>query len=199
LHALGKGDVLCAGEHVGLLDLVVDDGGGVIGHLAAVGAVCLVAVVLGGVVGRGDHDARVAVVVPGGEAQGRHRHQGVVDADLDAVGSQDAGGRLGKDVALDAAVVADGDGLAAALGLDPVGQPLGCLTDDVDIHAVGAGAQHAAQAGVPNFSATAKRSLISASFPSIFASSGLRSASSRSAAIQRLYSSRYIVNTLPLL
>src|SRR5699024_7108667 len=105
------------------------------------------AVVLGGVVGRGDHDARVAVVVPGGKAQGRHRHQGVVNADLDAVGSQHAGGRLGKDVALDAAVVADGDGLGAALGLDPVGQALGGLTDDVDIHAVGAGAQHAAQAG----------------------------------------------------
>ena len=34
-HALGKGDALGAGEDVGLLDLVIDDGGGVIGHLAA--------------------------------------------------------------------------------------------------------------------------------------------------------------------
>ena len=42
LHTHGSGDVLCAGEHIGLLDLVVDDGGGVIGHLAAVRAVgCL--------------------------------------------------------------------------------------------------------------------------------------------------------------
>ncbi len=41
LDAFGKGDVLCAGQDIGLLDLVIDDGGGVIGHLAAVGAVGL--------------------------------------------------------------------------------------------------------------------------------------------------------------
>ena len=52
---------------------------------------------------------------------------------------------------------------------------------------------------VPNFRATAKRSLISSSLPSILLSSGFRSASSRSAASQRLYSSRYILHTLPLI
>ena len=147
LHALGKGDVLCAGEHIGLLDLVVDDGGGVIGHLAAVGAVGLVAVVLGGVMRSGDHDARIALIVTGGKAQGRDRHQSIINAHLDAVCGQNAGGSLGKDVALQAAVVADGHGLIAALGLDPVCQTLGGLTHDVDVHAVGASAQHAAQAG----------------------------------------------------
>ena len=145
LHALGEGDVLGPGQHIGLLDLVVDDGGGVIGHLAAVRAVGLVAVVLGRVVGSRDHDAGVALVVTGGKAQGGHGHQGVIDADLDAVGGQNTGGGLCEDVALQAAVVADGDGLAAALRLDPVCQTLRCLTDNVNVHPVGAGAQNAAQ------------------------------------------------------
>ena len=147
LDTLCKGDVLCAGEDIGLLDLIVDDSGGVIGHLAAVGAVGLVAVVLGRVVRSCDHDARVALVVTGGKAQGGDRHQRVVDAHLDAVRCQDPGSRLGKDVALEAAVVADGHGLIAALRLDPVCQTLRGLTHDVDVHTVGASAQHAAQAG----------------------------------------------------
>ena len=145
LHALGEGDVLCAGEHIGLLDLVVDDGGGVIGHLAAVRAVGLVAVVLGRVVGGGDHDTGVAVIVTGSKTQGRHRHQGIIDAHFDAVGCQNACGGLGKDIALQAAVVADRHGLGTALGQHPVCQTLRCLTDNVDVHAVGTGTQHAAQ------------------------------------------------------
>ena len=147
LHALGKGDVLCAGQNIGLLDLIIDDGGGIIGHLAAIRAVGLVAVVLGGVVGSGDHDTGIALVVAGGKAQGRHGHQGIIDAHLDAVGGQNTGGSLGKDIALQAAVVADGDSLAATLGLDPVCQTLGSLTDNIDVHAVGTGTQHTAQTG----------------------------------------------------
>ena len=143
--ALGKGDVLCAGEHIGLLDLVVDDGGGVIGHLAAVRAVGLVAVVLGRVMAGCDHNARVAVVVAGGKAQRGNRHQGLIDADFNAVCGQHLSGCFGKEVALDTAVIADGNGLAAALRLDPVGKALGRLTDNINIHAVGAGADDAAQ------------------------------------------------------
>jgi hypothetical protein len=94
-----------------------------------------------------DHDARVALVVTGGKAQGGDRHQRVVDAHLDAVRCQDPGSRLGKDVALEAAVVADGHSLIATLRLDPVCQTLRGLTHDVDVHTVGASAQHAAQAG----------------------------------------------------
>ena len=145
LHALSKGNVLCAGEHVGLLDLVVDDGSSIIGHLAAVRAVGLVAVVLGRVVGCRDHDAGVALIVTGSKAQGRHGHQGIINAHLDAVCSQNACGSLGKNIALQAAVVADGHGLGALLGLDPVCQTLRSLTDDINIHTVGASAQNAAQ------------------------------------------------------
>ena len=145
-NACREGDVLRAGEDVGLLDAVIDDGDRVIGHLTAVGTVRFVAVVLGGVVGRGDHDARVAVVVAGGEAQRRDRVQGVVDADFDAVGGEDAGSSFREVPALETGVIGDGDRLRAALGLDPVGDALGGLADDPDVHAVGAGAQRAAKA-----------------------------------------------------
>ena len=66
---------------------------------------------------------------------------------MDAVGREHLGRRFGKDVGLDAAVIADRDGLAAALGFDPVGQALGGLPHDVNVHAVGARADHAAQTG----------------------------------------------------
>ena len=136
-HAVLKGDELGAGEDVGFLNFGIHDVSGFIGHLAAVRAVGLVAVILGRVVAGRDHDARIAVVVAGSKAQGRHGHEGAVDAHLDAVGGQHLSGGLGKDVALDTAVVADGDSLAAALGLDPIGQALGSLPHDVDVHAVG--------------------------------------------------------------
>ena len=144
-NTLLKGHDLGAGEDVGLLNLGVDDVSGLIGHLAAIGAVRLVAVVLGGVVGRGDHDARVAVVVAGGKAQRRDRHERLVDAHMYTVGGQHLGGGLGEHIALDAAVIADGNGLGAALGLDPVGEALRGLTHHVHVHAVGARADDAAQ------------------------------------------------------
>ena len=93
-HPLGqtilKGNELGPSQDIRLLDLGVDDVGGLIGHLAAVRAVGLVAVVLG-------------------------------------------------------------NGLAAALGLDPVGKALGGLADNVNIHAVGACADDAAQTGGAEF------------------------------------------------
>ena len=145
LHALGKGDVLCTGQHIRLLDLIVHDGGSIIGHLAAIRAVGLVAVVLGRVVRSRDHDTSIALVVTGSKAQCRHRHQSIVNAHLDTVCRQNACGGLGKDIALQAAVVADSHSLAAALSLDPVCQALRGLTHNIDIHTVGASAQNAAQ------------------------------------------------------
>ncbi len=105
----------------------------------------LKAVVLGRIVGRGDHDTRVTVVVTGRETEGRNGHKRIVNADVDAVACQNAGGLFGEDITLQTAVVSDGDGLVAALGLDPVGNALRSLADYPDIHAVRAGAQCAAQ------------------------------------------------------
>ena len=146
-----KGNVLRTLQNVGLLDLVVDHPGGVVGHLAAIGAVGLVAVVLGGVVGGGDHNARVGVVVPGGKGQGGHRHQHAIDPHPDAVGGQHTGGLPGEHVGIDPAVIGDGHQLAAPLGLDPVGQALGGLTHGVNIHAVAACAQHTPQSAGAEF------------------------------------------------
>ena len=64
---------------------------------------------------------------------------------MDVVGGQNLGSSPGKQIALNAAVVADGNRLAAALGLDPVGQALGGLTHHIDVHAVCAGTDDAAQ------------------------------------------------------
>ena len=101
--------------------------------------------------GRGDHDARVAIVITGGEAQGRDRHEFVIDADVDAVGGKNTGRGAGEVPAFETAVVADGDGLGASLGFDPVGDSLGGLTDDPDVHAVGTSAKSATEAGRTEF------------------------------------------------
>ena len=89
----------------------------------------------------------VCFIVTGSEGQSGNGHQSVIDADLDTVGSQNTGGLLGEDVGVDTAVVGNSDQLVAALGLDPVGQALSGLTDDINVHAVGAGTQNAAQTG----------------------------------------------------
>ena len=146
LHTLGKRHGLGTGEDIGLLDLGIDDVGGLIGHLAAIRTVSLVAVVLGGVVAGRDHDAGVAVIVAGGKGKRGHRHEMLVDADMNAIGCQNFRRSFGEHIALDTAVVADGHRLAAALGLDPVGKALGRLTNHIDVHAVGAGADDTAQA-----------------------------------------------------
>ena len=144
---LGKRHGFCAGQDVGLLDFGVHDVSGLIGHLAAIGAVGLIAVVLGRVVGCRYHDTGVAVIIPGSKAQCGNRHQGAVNAHLYAVGGQNFGSSLGKHIALDAAVIADSNGLGAALGLDPVGKALGSLAHNIHVHAVGTGADHTAQTG----------------------------------------------------
>ena len=144
---LGKRHGFGARQDVGLLDFGVHDVSGLIGHLAAIGAVGLIAVVLGRVVGCRYHDTGVAVIIPGSKAQCGNRHQGAVNAHLYAVGGQNFGSSLGKHIALDAAVIADGNGLGAALGLDPVGKALGSLAHNIHVHAVGTGTDHTAQTG----------------------------------------------------
>ena len=94
-----------------------------------------------------NHNAGVGLIIPGGKTQGGNGHQRIVNADMDAVGGQHTGGGSGKDVGIDAAVVGNGNQLASALGLYPVGQALGRLPDHIDIHSIGACAQNATQTG----------------------------------------------------
>ena len=144
-HAFRKAHVLRAGQDIGLLNAVIYHGSGVIGHLTSVRAIGLEAVVLGGVVARCDHDAGVALIVSCRKAECRNGHQFVVNADIDSVGRKNAC-RISCEVpALETAVIADRYGLGSALGFDPVGDTLGCLTDHPDVHPVGAGAERSAQ------------------------------------------------------
>ena len=148
---LGKGHRFGAGQNVGLLDFRIDHVGGLVGHLAAVGAISLITVILGGIVGSGNHNAGIAVIIAGRKAQRGNRHQSLIDADLHAVGSQNLSGGAGKHIRFNPAVIADRNRLGAALGLDPVGKALGRLADHIHIHPVGAGADDAAQTGGAKF------------------------------------------------
>ena len=98
-----------------------------------------------------DHDTGVALIVAGGKAQRRYRHQCIINTDFDPVGGQNTGCVLGKIPAFQTAVIGNRDGLGASLGLDPVCDSLCCLTHDPYIHTVGACAKSAAQAGGTEF------------------------------------------------
>ena len=119
--------------------------GGLIGDLAAVGAVSLITVVLCGVMGCGDHDAHGGMMVTDRIGQAGYGHQFLININLDTVSGADAGSFLRENVGLDTGVVADGDRAVFIMFLDIVGNALGRLADDIDVHPVGAGADNAAQ------------------------------------------------------
>jgi len=120
-------------------------------QLAAVVAVCLVAVVLGWVMAGGDNDAGAAMQLANGKGQGRGRHQFLEEISLDSVCSKDAGGHTGKQVALDAAVISDGNRWIFIFFVDIIRHALGSQSNGVDVHAVGAYAKDAAQTGGAEF------------------------------------------------
>ena len=93
----------------------------------------------------GDHHAAVTVAVQHGEGKGRRGHKLAVKVDLDAARCHDAGGFPGKQLAFMAAVVGNGDRRGGVLRKQVVGEALGGLPDGIQVHAVGAGAQLAAQ------------------------------------------------------
>ena len=152
--SVGDGFVEIAGlkarEDVDPLHLA-RDGVGVLGRqLGAVGPVDLIAVVFLGVMAGRHVDAGGAAVVDHGEAQLRRGTQRIEQTDVDAVGRHDAG-RLHREItAVETAVVVDGDALGhrlLALGADDVGEGLGGVADDMDIHMMKADLHRAAQTG----------------------------------------------------
>ena len=108
------------------------------GNLAAVGAVDLVAVILGGVVAGGDADSRAAVQIPHRPAEGRGGLQAGIEVRGNPIGGQDPGGLPGEQVPLNPAVPGDGHGLGQVRAVQVVRQPLGGPADGVEVHAVGA-------------------------------------------------------------
>ena len=146
VHGLVKGHARHAVEDVDLADGGEDVLGSLRGDLAAVGAVHLVAVVLGGVVACGDVDAGRAPQVARGEGAGGRGLQARVEVSCDAVGRQHLGGYMAEKLALVARVAADGNAGLVEVRLEVVGQALRGECDRVDVHAVRAGAENAAQA-----------------------------------------------------
>ena len=147
---LVEGHGLHAGENVDLFQLPGDGLGVVWGQLGAVGPVDLVAVILLGIMAGGDVNARLATVVPHGEAQLRGGTQRLEDPHMDAVGGADLGGGPGKLHGVVAAVHAQGHAPALGLlplGADDVGKALGGPADDMDVHLVQAHLHGAPQTG----------------------------------------------------
>ena len=116
------------------------------GDLAAVGTVNLVAVILAGVVGGGDHHARVRPQVPHGEGHRRHRHQPGPNGNLYPICRKYTGRHTGEHIAFDAAVIADANAGLFPLLVEIIRQTLGGLCHRVDVHPVGSGADHTPQA-----------------------------------------------------
>ena len=105
----------------------------------------LITVVLAGVVRSRDHDTRRGVQIAGRKRHSRHRHQDGPDVDPDAIGREHSGGHFCKHIALDTAVVTDGHRRLGKILFQIISQTLRCLCNDIDVHAVGASADDAAQ------------------------------------------------------
>ena len=94
-------------------------------------------------------DAGLCAVVYDGEGELRRGTQRVEHAHVNAIGSHDGGGLMGKELGVDAAVIAADNALAAGfrpLGLDDLGKGLGGVADDMHIHAAQTHGHFAAQA-----------------------------------------------------
>ena len=120
------------------------------GQLGAVLPVDLVAIVLLRIVAGGDVDARLAAVLPHGEAQLRRGAEGLEDPHMDTVGGADLRRRPGELHGVVPAVHTDGHAPALALlalGADDLGKALGGPADHMDVHVVQAHGHDAPQAG----------------------------------------------------
>ena len=123
-----------------------DVGRGLAGDLAAVGTIDFVAVVSGRIMARSHVDAGAAAQVAHGE---RKRGRGLdarIHQAADAVGGKHARGRAHEQLAFVARVARDGDAGVFEAGVEVLCQTLGGARHGVDVHAVGAGPDHAAQA-----------------------------------------------------
>ena len=95
--------------------------------------------------GSGDHDTRRGMQITGRKGHGRHRHQNRPDTHLDPIGCKNTSSDFCEHVALDAAVIADCHRRLCKVFLQIVSQALRCFCDRVNVHAVGACTDYAAQ------------------------------------------------------
>ena len=142
-----KGHALDAGKRVDLLDGGADSIRRLGCNLAAVGAVCLVAIVGRGIVARGHAHAAAALQVADGPRRGGHRLDAGIREHFHAVGGEHLGGTAHEILALVAAVAADCYARVLEVGVEVIGETLRSAPDRVDVHAVRARADDAAQSG----------------------------------------------------
>ena len=107
IHRLGKLHGLITGKYIGFLYLCINLSCGLICHLASVTAVSLIAIVLRRVMGGSQHNTRTTMIVSGGKGQGRHRHQGIIHPNGNAICRQNLRCFLGKGPTFQTGVVAD--------------------------------------------------------------------------------------------
>ena len=141
---------------VALLNRCKDFFGSFQRDLAAVRAVDLVAVILGGVMAGGHADARAAAEIPHRPRKRRGRLKAGVHIGCDAVGGQHTGRLAGKQLTVMAAVVGDGNLLRQVSCVEVIRQTLRCLADGIEIHAVGARTNDTAQSAGAEFQITIK-------------------------------------------
>ena len=106
----------------------------------------LVAVVGRRVVGGREHDARGGAEVAHRKGQRGNGLDARIDVDVDAIGRQHAGRHALEVLALVARVTRERQRGVLVVGVQVVRHALGGLRDHVDVHAVGAHAERAAQA-----------------------------------------------------
>ena len=147
LEALVEVHHLDAAEGVDAGDVGRDLVGSLVCDLAAVIVVDLVAVVGRGVVRRREDDARGGLEVADREGERGDRLDARVEVDVDAVGGEHAGRDLLEVLALEARVARERERGVVVVRVEVVGEALRGLGDHVDVHAVGADAEHAAKAG----------------------------------------------------
>ena len=121
------------------------------GDLAAVRTVYLVAVVFRRIVGSSHHDARRAAKLPHRKRKAGRGHELRINMRLNAVGREHAAGCAGKEIRLDAGVIAHRDfsHFRRESAVHVIGEPLGGLRHRINVHPVRPGANHAAKAAGP--------------------------------------------------
>ena len=138
------------------VDLRLNRCGGLRRDLAAVGAVDLVAVVFSAVVARRDDNAAARAKIAHRKRERGRRHQPGIDVYANAVRGKNSCRSLGKETGVDAAVVGDRNGRRGKARFEIIGIALRGFSDGENIHAVCAGADHAAQSAGTEFQLAVK-------------------------------------------
>ena len=144
-HTFFEGYVFYTGEDVGFGHIIQNNSSSVRVQLAAIRAVSFVAVIFCRVVACSDNDTCFAFQLANRIGQNRNRHQFREDAYFDAVCSENASGFFCENIAVDTAVITDGNGIAFVGVIQVVSHSLSSLTNGVDVHTVSAHAQNTAK------------------------------------------------------